>query len=223
MAREFDTITFDEITFMKKLLLLLTLVVALFACRKLIHRDVKCRDFNQSFELKHYAGSIGDTLVFKNGQGDSIRFTISDKYINHRTTYVSDTGCGCYDQWGISYKSESDTLNFWTDEKYVEQNEAKRYYTAAISVHGIISGFITEDVTDIGDFSVGGFSYANARKYEYGHTQATQIKRLILVPGYGVVYMKRVDGMEWIYQKPEEPLQHSISTFSVINHGDCGY
>jgi hypothetical protein len=147
---------------MRKLILFaLVIIVGLSSCGILIHRKVKCKDFELTSERFWFQGYMLTPYTFINkSTGERKLFYIKDKLISHRNSYFSDTGCSCYDMSAQLLMSENDSLWIVNESMYIEHNQPKTNETFTFVINGqrsIINakfsivefGFITVNGTTI--------------------------------------------------------------------------
>jgi len=201
---------------MKKVSLLIISVIVLgvfYSCGKLFWREVKCRDFEFQEELKWYAGNVGDVITLSNNENVTKEFIIRDKYILHRTKYISDTGCDCYDRWGILLSADNDTISMYSDSRYIEKNSAKRYDSFYIKYNNKLSGFITEDKTIVTNYTIDNYTFTQVLIFEYSHTENNQFRKVVIVPEIGVVELIETNGNVWKNTNLETKLNIDVSSF----------
>ena len=198
---------------MKRLLLISITLLLLFSCNRIIFREVNCRDFEFQDDLKWYAGNVGDTITLSNKTSDTIKFVIRDKYLIHRKKYVSDTGCGCFDRWGILLSVDKDTISMYSDSKYVENNSANRYDCFYIKYNDILSGFITEDKMIVENYAIENKIFAQVLIFEYAHTEKNQFKKIVIAPEIGIIELIATNGDVWRNTDLETKLNIDISSF----------
>jgi hypothetical protein len=181
---------------------------------------VNCRNFEFQDELRWYAGNIGDTITLSNGDIETKKFVIRDKYLLHRTKYVSDTGCGCHDRWGMLLSADKDTISMFSDSQYVEKNAANRYDSFYLVYNGKLSGFITEDKSIITNYSIENKIFAQVIIFEYSHSENNQFKKIIIAPEIGVIELFATNGEIWRNVDLETKLNIDISSF-IYSENTC--
>ncbi len=199
-----------------KLFILFTALLTLGllnSCGKIIFREINCRGFEFDDELKWFAGNVGDILTLKNETDDSINFVIRDKYILHRTSYISDTGCGCHDRWGILLTAGNDTINMYSDSKYVEKQTANRYDNFYIKYNNTLSGFITEDKQIEINYSIDNVVFEQVLIFSYSHTEDNQFKKIVIAPEIGVAQLTDSKGNIWTNKNLETKLNVEWNSF----------
>lgn len=195
------------------LIVLIAIGGMLKSCGVLMFVEIECRDFENHDDLKIYAGNIGDSIAFVNSNNQTMKFNIDHKYIYHRTKYVSDTGCGCNDMWGIMLVSNSDTISMHSDAKYVYDNKANRYDRANIEIDGALASFFTEDKSIVNNFVIDTVKFDKLIKFEYNHTGNMRFKRVYIAENIGIVQMERVNGEIWINKNLTEHLNTDYKSF----------
>ena len=163
----------------------------------IMFREVSCRDFEFQDELKWYAGNVGDVLTFSNNESKTKQFVIKDKYLFHVTKYISDTGCGCHDGWGILLSAENDSISMYSQSKYVENKSANRYDSFYIRANGKLSGFITEDKSIVTNYTIENKTFAQVMVFEYSHTESNQFKKIVIAPEIGIIELIETNGTVW--------------------------
>ena len=178
-----------------------------------IFREVNCRDFEFQDELKWFPGNVGDALTLTNDINETKEFIIKNKYILHRTKYISDTGCNCHDRWGILLSVGNDTISMYGDSQYIEKNSADRYDYFFIKHNDKLSGFITEDKSVVANYSVDDITFAEVMIFEYSHTESNMFNKIVIAPEIGVVELTETNGNIWRNLDLETKLNIDISSF----------
>ena len=201
---------------MKKVSSLTICVIVLgvfYSCGKLFWREVKCRDFEFQDELKWYAGNIGETITLSNKENETKEFVIKDKYIYHRTKYISDTGCSCHDIWGILLSTEKDTIGMYSHSKYIEKNKAEKYDYFYIRLNSQLSVFKREDKSIVTNYSIGDKQIVQVLIFEFQQAENNQIKKVVVAPEIGVIEIVETNGNVWKNTDLETKLNIDISSF----------
>jgi hypothetical protein len=185
----------------------------LCSCNKLIFREINCRDFEFQDDLKWYAGNVGDTLTLSNKKHEIRKIVIIDKYLSHRKKYVSDTGCGCYDIWGMVLTNGSDTIIMNGESVYVEKNEAKRYDGFYIQYNNTVSGFIEEDKSIAINYVIDSITFAQVKIFAYSYTGNNQFRKIVIAPDTGIVELIETNGNVWKNVNLTTKLSIDISSF----------
>lgn len=201
----------NRITILLPITILITSL--LYSCSEVIFRDVNCRDFENNNDLKWFSGKKGEILTFNKSDGTTVSFNIVDKYIFHRTKYISDTGCGCHDMWGMMMTNENDTISMYSQAKYVEDNDANLYDNLYIKIDGELSGFITEDKLLVPEFSIDTLNFNNIIKFSFNHNGNKKFNTIYIAPEIGIIQMNRNDGEIWINQNLTEIQSTSFDSF----------
>lgn len=196
------------------LLLGLTITLSVLSCKKLIFREVQCREPNNTNHLKWFAGKLNDTITLVKPDNTIINFIVDDKYIFHRTQYTSDTGCGCHDMWGIRMVSGSDTISMYNQEKYVEDNESNGYSACQLTINGIYSGFISEDKSSLSSMIVNDTTITNLIRFKYENNDEGQFTEIYISENIGIVQMVSANGDKWVNQDLTSSLDVSLGSFS---------
>lgn len=183
------------------------------SCGKLFWREVKCRNFEFQDELKWYPGTVGDVITLSNKENETNEFTIRDKYIHHRTKYISDTGCGCHDWWGIFLTSKNDTINMYGHSRYIEDKPAHKYNYLYFHHNYKQSGFIDEDKSIANNYTIEDKTFAQVLIFEYAHTENNQFKKVIIAPEIGVIELIEVNGNVWKNTDLETKLNIDMKSF----------
>ena len=196
------------------LLLLSVFAFGLFlSCNKIVFRTVKCRDFEFHDELKWYAGNVGDVITLSNQKNETKEFIIRDKYLFHVTKYISDTGCGCHDGWGILLSTDIDSISMYSQSKYVENKPANRYDNFYIKYNDKISGFITKDKSIMSNYIVENKMFTQVMVFEYSYTENNEFKKIVIAPEIGVIELTETNGNVWINTDLEKKMSIDINTF----------
>ena len=181
------------------IIVLITFLILIFqSCGILFYRKIECREFENIEDLRWFPGKIADTITFYKQDNTIVKFEISDKYILHMKQYISDTGCGCFDRWGILLTNKKDTISMFSDAKYVYNNKPNRYDKFYIKTNNILSGFITEDKDTLEFISINGNKIYNITKFRYDHTDSLKFKSVYIAKDIGIVKLERVNGEIWI-------------------------
>jgi len=191
----------------------LMIATAFLSCGKLFNREIDCRELNNGSHLKWFAGGISDTIAFVKPDNTVVKFVVDDKYLYHRTKYISDTGCGCHDMWGIRLSSPSDTISMYNQEKYVNDNESNVYSTCYVTIDGVTSGFITEDKSVVSSMSINSTSVSNLIKFKFANNEAGQFTEVYIAENIGIVQMVSNNGDKWINQNLIVGLDVSFGSF----------
>lgn len=194
-------------------LIIMATGLILQSCGTLIFQEIVCRDFENKDDLNWYAGNIGDTISFVNANNQTMNFTVKDKYILHRTKYISDTGCGCHDMWGILLTSNTDTISMYSHAKYVYDNKANRYDRLNVEIDRELASFITEDKSIIGGFEIDTVKFEKVIKFEYNHIKEKQFKCVYIAENIGIIQMERVNGEIWRNKNLTKLLNSDFDSF----------
>lgn len=195
------------------LLIIISTTIILQSCGVLMFQKIDCRGFENKDDLKWFAGKIGDTITFVKPDNTSISFIVNDKYILHRTKYISDTGCGCHDMWGILLTSNSDTISMYSQSKYVYDNKANRYDRLYVEIDKELASFTTENKSIIDDFEIDTVKFEKVIKFEFNHIKEKQFKRVYIAENIGIIQMERVNGEVWKNKDLTKVLNTDFNSF----------
>lgn len=178
--------------------ILLGSIFLLHSCGILFYRNIECREFQNNEELRWFVGNVGDTVTFFKQDNTKVKFEIVDKYILHMKQYISDTGCGCSDRWGLLMKNDTDTISMYSDAKYVYNNPSKRYDKFYILSGGIITGFVTEDKVLLPSINIDTIIIKDVVKFTYNHKDSLRFNSVYVAKDLGIIKLERVNGEVWI-------------------------
>ena len=196
------------------LLLIGILIGGMFSsCNILLFRTIDCRDFEFQDELKWYAGTMGNVLTLTNEANETKEYAIEDKYIYHRTKYISDTGCNCWDIWGILLSAENDTISMYGGSYYFESDPADRYDRFYIRHNDKVSRFSSGERSIVTNYSVNNIVFPQVLVFEYAYTQDNQIKKVVIAPETGIIELTETNGNIWRNTDLETKLKTSIDSF----------
>jgi len=181
------------------------------SCGVLMFRKINCRNFEFQEELKWYAGDIFDVMTFSDQENNIKKFVINDKYLFHTTRYYSDTGCDCYNLWGILLVSGSDTLSMYSESSYIEKRTAKRRDSFYAKYNNIASG--SRDRSIETNYAIENKTFAQVLIYDYSHTESSQLKKIVIAPEIGIMELFEVNGTIWRNMDLETKLNIDISSF----------
>ena len=199
----------------KKVRLLIICVIMLevfYSCGKLFWREIKCRDFEFQDDLKWFAGNIGEIITLSNKENETKEFIIRDKYIYHRTKYISDTGCSCHDIWGILLSTEKDTIGMYSHSSYIEKNKSEKYDYFYIRLNNQLSVFKSENKSIIENYSIGDKPFVQVLIFEF-QDENNPIKKVVVAPEIGVIEITETNGSVWKNTDLETKLNIDISSF----------
>lgn len=184
-----------------KLLFRLLIVSGLFlSCDNIVFREIKCRDFQIKGENYWFPLNVGDSVVFVNSS-TSIRkkYTIVAKQIFHRAKYTSDTGCGCLDNSVMLLTSDTDSLWFNNELRYVEDNEGNYYEDIIFVINGKQSGFYETSRTKLDSYTLNSVNFSDIEFFECKDCKEDlSVKKLYRVKNLGIISFELVNGEVWI-------------------------
>jgi hypothetical protein len=192
---------------------LLICVIILSNCGKAIFREIDCRDFELQQEYYWFNSIKGDSINFKSESNKNKGFIVADKWIEHRTKYTSDTGCGCMDLSGLLIANASDTIHLVNQLTYVEDNEGTSYETLIFIIDGVRTDFFETSITLLTSYIIEGITLSDVKKFEYPETENPNIKSIYLAKNIGVVKIEMTDGTVWVNTDLQEKPPTSISEF----------
>ena len=188
------------------------LLIGFHSCG-LIFREVKCRNFEFHDELKWFAGSADDVITFSNKENETKEFKIVKKYIDHRIKYISDTGCGCHDWWGVLLSAGNDTIDMYSHSRYVETNPAAKYDYFIIKYNNKLSVFTSENKSIVANYTIENKMFAQVLIIEYSHTETNQFKKIVIAPEIGIIELTETNGNVWKKIDIETKLKIDLSSF----------
>ena len=181
-----------------------------------VFREVTCRDFEFEEELKWYSGVVGDAVTFINNENETKTFVIVDKYLHHQTKYISDTGCSCYDLWGITLAVGNDTIMMYGRSKYLEKNLADKYILFFIKYKEQGTAFWNEYQSIVSNYTVENSTFTQVMIFEYLYDYKNMFTKVVIAPEIGVVELMEADGTVWINADLKTKLNIGISSFAYI-------
>ena len=196
------------------------LAILFISCDFFPFHNVTCREFAYHDALKWYPGYIGDTITFVKQDHTKVDFIIKKKYIYHITDYTSDSGCGCYDCYGMTIMHAKDTIDMFGEASYVNDNDAIRGSYIYAKVDGNMSGFITEDASKISSYTIDSITFTNVLRYKYSHSESSKFKEIYFAENIGIIKMVRNNGEIWINNNLTQKLNTDFDTFSY-NEEKC--
>jgi hypothetical protein len=184
---------------MSKILLLSLLLctLSLINCGKLFFREIDCREFELGEEYYWFNSNNGDSVIFTSQSNMELAFIVGDKWIEHRTQYTSDTGCGCLDLSGMILSNESDTITLINQLTYVEDNNGTRYETLILTINGGSNEFHETSIITLPTYSIEDASFSNVKKFEKAETENPNIQSLYLAENLGIIQIEMMDGTTW--------------------------
>ena len=189
-----------------------------YSCGVLIFREINCRNFEFQEELKWYAGNINDVITFSDQENKTKEFVIDEKYLFHTTKYYSDTGCDCYDWWGISLVSGNDTLSMYGESNYIEKNSAKRRDYFYVKYNDVVSG--SRDKSIETNYNIENKTFAQVLIYDYSRTESSQLKKIVIAPEIGIIELFEANGTIWRNTDLETKLNIDVNSFDY-REGAC--
>ncbi len=207
----------NQYVFTKDMGLLLSLAVSflvIFHSCTLPFSKVECRDFSYYSSLSWYPGFVGDTVTFVKQDNTKIDFIIKNKYIYHIPDYISDSGCGCYDCFGMMMIHHNDTIDMFGEGSYIYDHIANRNNCLYIKMDGVLTGFVGEDASIIKSYTIDSISFTNVLRYKYTYTENAKFKEIYIAERIGIIKMVRNNGEIWINENLTQPLNADFDTFS---------
>jgi len=189
------------------------ILIGFFHSCGLFFTEVKCRNFEFQDELKWYAGNVGDVITLSNKDNETKEFIIKDKYIHHRIKYISDTGCGCHDWWGMLLSTGNDTINMYSHSRYVYDKPATKYDYFYIKYNNKLSGFVTEDKLIETNYTIENKTFAQVLIFEYSHSENNQFIKVVIAPEIGIVELTETNGNVWKNIDLETVLSIDMNSF----------
>lgn len=197
------------------LVLSFLIVFLIHSCKKVVHREVNCRGFAFTDEPYWFPTIVGDTIKFVNAVSDTMKFVARDMYINHRTKYISDTGCGCADESSILLTSNTDSLWFRTSLKYIEDQAGTRFEDIVFILGGVQSTFYENQRTPLESYAIDALSFTDVRRYNHDYSDVHNVKQIYLVRNLGIVSFELVSGEVWT--------NADLLSYVVVNQGMYSY
>lgn len=189
------------------------LLLNLSSCGNWMFTEVQCREFEYEGDLVWYPGEVGDTLVFVSNTEPEIRAVVEQKFITHHTMYISDTGCSCYDTWGMELSVGEDTLQYWGISNYIYDQASDQYNRIYIGMDGSSSGFAATSVVSCEDTLIGEHTYTLVRKYSREAAGNNEFITVYTAPAIGIIRLERYDGAVWDNSDLTEKDSYGIATF----------
>lgn len=171
-----------------------------FSCKKIVFREVECRDFQIRGEHYWFPLHDEDSVVFINSSTNARKkYTVVDKRISHRTKYTSDTGCGCLDYSGMLLTSGTDSLWFSNELRYVEDKEGNYYEDIVFVINGKKSGFYETSRTHLDTYTLNSISFSDVEFFECKECEVDlSVKKLYRVKNIGIISFELFNGEVWI-------------------------
>ncbi len=184
-----------------KILFVLIIITGLFcSCNKIAFREVQCREFQIRGENYWFPLNIGDSVIFVNSSNNiRKKYTIVDKQISHRTKYISDTGCGCLDISKMLLISDTDSIWFKNELRYVEDGEGNYYEDIVFVINGEQSVFYETSKTQLETYTLDSIDFSDVEYFECKSCQVDLgVKKVYRVRNLGIVSFELVNGDIWI-------------------------
>lgn len=186
---------------MKRLIIIFLITSGLFlSCGKIIFREIKCRNFQLKGENYWFPLYVGDSVVFINPSTNARKkYIVVNKYISHRTEYISDTGCGCLDVSGMLLTSGSDSLWFKNELRYVEDQKGNYYEDIIFVIKNKKSGFFETERTKLNTYSLDSINFTDVELFECKDCKENlKVKKMYRVRNLGIISFELVNGEVWI-------------------------
>ncbi|MDR1698464.1 MAG: hypothetical protein LBR75_01385 [Prevotellaceae bacterium] len=208
---------------MKKLRISAMLLIAtlfLSSCGELMFREINCRSFEFQDDLKWYAGNVGDVITLSNQANETKEFIIEDKVIFHTKKYTSDTGCGCYDRWGMQLIGSKDTITMYSESVYIEKNAAESSNYFLITFNNVFSGYFDENRSIVSNYTIESNTFAQVLIFDYLPAANKQFNKIVIAPEIGVVQLIEANGNIWTNTDLNRKLNIDMNSFKY-NENTC--
>ena len=185
------------------------------SCNSFIFRDITCREFQIKGENYWFPLHVEDSVVFINSATNvRKKYMVVDKHIFHRTRYVSDTGCGCLDYSGMLLTSGMDSLWFYNELRYIEDNEGSYYEDIVFVINGKQSGFCETSKTKLDTYTLNSIKFSDVEFFECEDCEVDlSVKKLYRVRNIGIVLFELVNGEVWINENLTKTGLTTIDSF----------
>lgn len=161
-------------------------------------RDVACRDFKIKGENYWFPLHLGDSVVFVNASNIRKKFIVEDKQISHRKEYTSDTGCGCLDVSKMLLISDTDSIWFTNELRYVEDTEGNYYEDILFVIQGEQSGFYETAKTILDTYTLHAIKFIDVELFECSNcTDGVSVKKMYRAKNIGIIQFELVNGEVW--------------------------
>ncbi|MCB9426311.1 MAG: hypothetical protein H6584_04705 [Flavobacteriales bacterium] len=199
---------------LKKLSILFLSSLAFISCDLLPYKDVNCRPFVLKGEMQWFPEQTGETVRFTNTSNQTKDFTVVDKFIAHRTSYVSDTGCGCRDLSGMLLTT-SDKGSIWFNDRnnYIYDKPDKIQENVFIVINDVQSGFYEIHKTKLDQHTINDVIINDVERFDFAYTDDTKVKRLYRAKSIGVIQFELVNGEVWTNEKLVPTKTQELSSF----------
>jgi len=191
--------------------------VFLSTCKKIIFREIECREFTLTEEYYWNPVNNGDSVVFINSLNERNEFVVVDKSISHRTKYTSDTGCGCLDESSVLMTNNSDSIWFRNELRYVEDQTGNRYEDVVFVLDDKQSIFYETHMTTIETYSIDSLTFTNVKRFEYEYTDNLKVKTVYIVKNLGIIRFEMVSGEIWTN---ENLIDYETTTFESFTYSE---
>jgi hypothetical protein len=189
-------------------------MVMFSGCKGFIFRDVKCRDFALKGEHYWFPLYVGDSVTFLSTSDTKKTFMVVDKYISHRTRYVSDTGCGCSDLTGMLLVSNEDSIWFNNRLKYIEQQEGNYYEDVFLKIDNVTSGFYETHKTVLNSYSIDTLSFSDVERFDYDVTGEMKVKTVFRAKDLGIIKFVMGNDIEWTNENLTVMKETNLDSFN---------
>jgi hypothetical protein len=205
-------------TALKKVFILLFITAFFSNCNKLIFREIECNPFEMNVEYFWNSSNEGEKIVFTNSLNQRKELVVADKTITHRTKYVSDTGCGCYDFSGMLMTNGSDSIWFKNELQYIENQIGENYTDIVFSIEGQQSLFYEVHSKNLPTYIIDSITFKNVLKLEYDYNKRLNVKAFYLVKNLGIIRFEMVNGEVWTNENLTEFRKNTIEDFNYTEN-----
>lgn len=188
--------------------------ILLITCGKVVWREIECREFSLKGEHYWFPLNIGDSVSFTNSSNLQKTFIVKDKYISHRTKYISDTGCGCYDLTEMLLISGNDSIWFNNHLVYIEDREGTYREDMFFVIDGVQSGFYETHRTIIDSYEIDSISFNNVERFDYDYSESENIVSVYRVKNLGIIRFIKKNGEVWTNDNLTEFKENTIDSFN---------
>jgi len=188
--------------------------ILLTNCNKILFREISCKSFKLNEEYYWFPQKIGDSVVFSNSINVKKKFIVKEKSINHRTSYITDNGCGCLDISIMLLTSKTDSIWFKNQVKYLEKQEGNEYEDLVFTLEGTQSVFFETHKTILANYTIDNISFSNVEKFEYNYQNSSKVKTVYCIKNLGIIRFEMVNGEVWTNQNLTNYITTSYDSFT---------
>lgn len=175
--------------------------IVIFTSCGAMFREISCRDFTLKGEHYWFPTIQGDSVFFVNSALRRKIFIVTENEIQHRTRYISDSGCGCLDNSFMKLQSTDnvDTIFFHNQARYVEGQDGNYSEDILIRISSEFSAFLETNRTKLNTYIIGNITINDVERFDDKEAiNPLDIKILYRAKNLGIVRMELVNGEIWI-------------------------